>query len=164
MPLTLDEQDKLFAVEVERLIFEITNAVKDHDVAAFQTARDKLQDLCTNPDAPYEIRVQASEAHAHASINMSQAGIAQMAAIADAVSSAGSGLRNAIRVAETGKEELFFPSLAAAAARAEETFEQFKAAADQLEAALQAAGHDSVKSRIEAVATAAKALKDALPT
>ena len=46
---------------------------------------------------------------------------------------AGSGLRNAIRIAESGKEELFFPSVAAATQRALSVLKAFKGTLDILD-------------------------------
>ena len=89
-----------------------------------------------------------------AALGMTNAGLAQMTQIAETITNAGSGIRNAIRIAETGKAELFFPSLAADAAKAVTLFEKLLDTAEVL-------GSDqSLKDKIKNVAEAAKELRN----
>lgn len=162
MPLTIDEQEKVHAAQIEKLIYDIMAAIDDGNTSAFTNARIQLLDLSINIEVPIALRYRAKEAHDTAALDMTLAGLAQMTAIADAISTAGSGLRSAIRAAETGKEELFFPSLAAAASKAVATFEKFKDAAESLQAKLEAAGKGDLKNRLETLVAAAKEVKSAL--
>lgn len=162
MPLTLDEQKAAHAAKLEKLIFDIMDAVNDGNDGRFNNLEQQLMDMALDIEVPMELRYKAKEAHDTAAMQMTDAGLARMAEIADAIDGAASGLRGAIRVAETGKTELFFPSLAATVAKAVVTFETFVKAAQDLQNELQASDQGDLVNKIQEIVDKAKAVKDTL--
>jgi len=81
-----------------------------------------------------------------------------MTQIAESIKNTGSGIRNAIRIAESGKDELFFPSLAADAAKAVALFEKLLETAQVLDSDL------ALQEKIKNVAETAKELRDTVST
>ena len=135
MALTTDEWEKILAAELEELSFKLMRAIDESDATTFDTVSDKLDAFASDISVPLGLRYKARNILEDGALDLTAAGIAQMSAIVDDLVQAGSGLRAAIRVAETGKEEFFFPSVAAAAQRALTIFQAFQKSADQLQKA-----------------------------
>lgn len=135
MTLNIDEQEKIYAAELEEMSFAIIDAIRSQQLNQFDTVMAKLQDFASDITIPQELRYAARNIIDNAALDLTEAGIAQMTATIDGLSQAGSGLRSAIRVLDTGKQEFFFPSVAAASQRALAVIKAFKEAADKLEGA-----------------------------
>ena len=157
MPLTLDEQENLKEAELEELSFKIIRAIQETDVATFDDCKDKLKQIRDDITVPFQLRSAARNILEDAALNMAASGIAQMTKIVDGLAQAGSGLRSAIRIAESGKAELFFPSVAAAAQRALSVLKAFKDTADTL--AAQGTDTRGVKQSLESVVASLTDLK-----
>ncbi len=154
MALTIDEQERVHAAELQKMTYQIMAAIEQGNPETFTEIRNNLLDFGLDIEVPMELRYKAKEVHDSAALGMTNAGLAQMTQIAETITNAGSGIRNAIRIAETGKAELFFPSLAADAAKAVTLFEKLLDTAEVL-------GSDqSLKDKIKNVAEAAKELRN----
>jgi len=74
MPLTIDEQDRKHAAELEAMTFKIMGAVRGGDPDLFSEIRNKLLDFTLDIEVPMELRYKAKEVHDTAAIVMTDAG------------------------------------------------------------------------------------------
>ena len=160
MALTLDEQENVNEAELEELSFKIIGAIQEQDVATFDDCTVKLEQFRDDITVPFQLRSAARNILEDAALNMTASGIAQMTKVVDGLAQAGSGLRSAIRIAENGKEELFFPSVAAAAQRALSVLKAFKQTADTLVS--EGANTAGVEQSLDAVVASLTDLKSAI--
>lgn len=132
MALTTDEMMTLDAAKLERLVSELMAATRAGDPGAFDTASQALVDFRARTPFP-DLKTEAARAREAAAAQLSSVALAELAKIADRMTSAGAGFKAAAMVAENGKKELLFPTLAATAARGLELFKQFKEALEKVE-------------------------------
>ena len=77
-----------------------------------------------------DLRLRAERARMAATAAISSTALAQLADIAEGLSSAGAGFKAAAMIAENGQKDLLFPTLAGTAARGLELAKQLKAAVE----------------------------------
>ena len=131
MTLTTDELRTLHAARLEQLVSELMAATRDGDPGAFDKASEALVDFRASVPFP-DLKTEAANAREAAAAELSSVALAELAKIADRMTAAGAGFKAAAMVAENGKKELLFPTLAATASRGLELFKQFREALDKV--------------------------------
>ena len=111
MALTDDELKALDTATLERLVAQLMTAIRSRNIAKLDRALDAMVDFSARTPFP-ELQVQAAKAQSAASKTIAEEALAELSAIADQMGSAEAGFKAAAKVAESGKKELLFPTLA----------------------------------------------------
>ncbi|MBO6560212.1 MAG: hypothetical protein JJ959_06720 [Nisaea sp.] len=132
MHLTDIEHARADGAKLELILANIYAAIKANDIAKFDTHREALQNFIVNGNTHPDIAQRANDALLEIGTGITASSLAMMAEQADRMVIAGAGLKAAIEVLESGKAELFFPTLASASKRLADLFATLKEAADEI--------------------------------
>lgn len=162
MSLTREELLTLDAAKLEALVARIQAAVARKDQNNFDRASSALTDFIAR--TPFDtLQTKARNAQSAAAGFLSTGALDDLAKISEHAAAAGAGFKAAAMIADTGKEELLFPALAATAAHGLELLNQFKEAIDKVKSTIgNVADLGSVPSALDDVLQALGGLKNAI--
>lgn len=149
MTLTADDYDILDAASLESMTFELYEAIRNNQPDRYQAVSQRLEDFSTDITVADGLRDQAHKVRKQAALGLAESALRQLETLADSIATSGSGLRNAARAAEAGKEDLFLPALAAQAQRAVTVLKEFKKAAESIEAAVDGRDYTDIKQALD---------------
>ena len=136
MALTKDELRAQDAAKLESLISQLMVARRADNTEDLDRAFAALVDFRSRTPFP-KLQTQAAKARLAAAEEVSATALKELADIAERVSSAGAGFKAAAMIAESGKKDLLFPTLAGTAARGLELVKQLKEAVESVKANLE---------------------------
>jgi len=162
MALTQDELRARDAAKLERLVAQLMAARRSDNTGKLDRALDALVDFRSRTPFP-ELQNQATGARSAATEGVMRDALEGLADIAERASAAGAGFKAAAMIAESGKKELLFPTLAATAARGLELVKQFKDAVEAVKANIHDVGElGDVPQAVDGVLDAFNSLKEKL--
>ncbi len=162
MALTVDELRTRDAARLEELVSRLMAARRAEDQSEFDQASETIIDFRSRTPFP-ELKLEAAKAREAASAEISKIALEELAKIADKMTAAGAGFKAAAMVAENGKKDLLFPTLAATAARGLELFKEFQEAVEAVKNNVESIEElGDVPKAIESVLEAFDGLKDKL--
>ena len=162
MPLTVDELRIQQAATLELRVAELMAATRTGEAKAIDRALEAMVDFSARTPFP-ALQAEALNARNAASGGIAAVALEELAKIADRATEAGAGFKAAAMIAETGKAELLFPTLAATTARGLELIKQFEVAIDAVRAGVEAVdGIGDVGDAVETLRAALESLQDTL--
>ncbi len=153
MPISAEQERRLREeATLENLIAQGLQAVESENANTIDAVRQKLRNFRDNVTTFLDLQDQTSAAIGALNASQAAAGRRQLAIIAEGMSTAGAVFASAALIAESGKESLLFPRLAATAASTLELFKELESAAKKIkEGAANVADVDSLLALIETV-------------
>ncbi len=129
MALTTDELRSRDAATLETLVARLMAARRADDTDELDSALQTLVDFRAR--TPFdELQTAAAKARSAAAEDISKVALDKLSEVADRAAAAGAGFKAAAMIAESGKKELLFPTLAGTAARGLELLKQFREAVE----------------------------------
>jgi len=162
MSLTVDELRIQQAATLELRVAELMAAVRTGDAPTIDPALEALVDFSAQTPFP-ALQTEALAARNAASAGLADVALEELAKIADRTTEAGAGFKAAAMIAETGKAELLFPTLAATTARGLELIKQFQVAIEAVEAGVESVdGIGDVADAVDTIRGTLESLKSTL--
>lgn len=162
MALTVDELRIRPAALLELRVAELMAATRTGSTVEIDRALEAMVDFSARTPFP-TLQAEALNARNAAAGGIAAVALEELANIADRATEAGAGFKAAAMIAETGKADLLFVTLAATTARGLELIKQFQVAIDAVQAGVEAVdGIGDVSDAVDAIRATLESLKDTL--